>query len=298
MSEDTNPTAEDDFPEVLARARAKARGMKLTPRSGAAPPRYAERSDEEFRELLERIQSNARRDPRPEPAPAAREVRSAAETRCEWYIPPRHRRDLLRLCPNPVAAQGFPAGRCECSPWRHYVAQNESQTAAFEMATHWVEETVAGRAPCLALVGAVGVGKSHLLYGAIRELNLTHDLNASASGWMELADLIRRTKFRGNDEAAHAKAVYERDRLQRAKALGIDELRPTSTSDYDPTELSQLMTRAYREMQALFVTSNAADRKLAEIIGLAATSRLVQVVVTGPDYRQHAGEASRTLRAI
>lgn len=69
----------------------------------------------------------------------------------------------------------------------------------------------------------------------------------------------------------------QRDRLYAASAIAIDEIRPTSGTDFDATELSQLMIRAYRQMQAVFVTSNYADAKLAAILGLAATSRLTQL---------------------
>jgi hypothetical protein len=45
----------------------------------------------------------------------------------------------------------------------------------------------------------------------------------------------------------------------------------------------------------VIVTSNFADEKLSKIIGLAASSRLTQVQVVGPDLRQ---PENRHLRAI
>lgn len=132
---------------------------------------------------------------------------------------------------------------------------------------------------------------SHLMYAAIRALN-ERGVNAGAWGWFDLALLLRDAKF-ARDEVEHAKAKYERDRLFGVRAFGIDEIRPTSGTDFDATELSQLMTRAYRECQGVIVTSNYADRRLAEIIGMAATSRLTQVQIIGSDYRQ-----TRHLRSV
>ena len=122
-----------------------------------------------------------------------------------------------------------------------------------------------------------------MLYAAVRAVNEA-GITCAAAGWYDLADVFRQAKF-GHDEDV-TEARVKKSRILGSSALGIDEIRPTSGTEYDTTELSQLMTRAYREKQGVFVTSNYADEKLAGIVGLAATSRLTQVTVVGPDRRK------------
>lgn len=194
-----------------------------------------------------------------------------AQVRLGWYIPARHREDTLDS----------------------YVPQNDSHAEALEMAREWVEKVRAGEGAALALVGPVGTGKSHLLYAAIRAANEA-GVHAAASGWSELADLLRDAKF-GHDEDV-TEARLKKARILGAAALGLDEIRPTSGTDFDGTELAQLMTRAYRNCQGVIVTSNYADERLAKIIGLAAASRLTQVTLVGEDMRKP--EHRRHLRAV
>lgn len=210
------------------------------------------------------------RAPNVEPAPPA-VSRSAAEVRLGWYIPPRHRDDTLES----------------------FQPLTDSQADALRATRDWVASVQAGEGGALALIGSVGSGKSHLLYAAVRALNEA-GIHAAAGGWYDLADLLRQAKY-GHDEDV-TEARLRKARLLGAAALGIDEIRPTSGTDYDTTELSQLMTRAYRERQGVIVTSNYADEKLARIVGLAASSRLTQVVVKGPDLRKP--ENRRHLKAV
>lgn len=197
----------------------------------------------------------------PAPPPTPTVSRSAVEVRLGWYLPPRHRDDTLESF-RPLTA---------------------SQATALEATRDWVASVIAGEGGALALIGGVGCGKSHLLYAAVRAVNEA-GIHAAAGGWYDLADVLRQAKFGGAEDYTEARRL--RDRYLAAKALAIDEIRPTSGTDYDTTELSQLMTRAYRERQGVLVTSNYADDRLARIIGLAAASRLTQVTVVGPDLRQ------------
>lgn len=205
-----------------------------------------------------------------EPTPAPPTPTSAVQVRLGWYIPPRHREDTLE----------------------NFVPLTESQATALQATRDWVASAIAGEGGALALVGCVGCGKSHLLHAAVRAVNEA-GIHAAAGGWYDLADLLRRSKFGGTED--YTEARRGRDRFLAARALAIDEIRPTSGTEYDTTELSQLMTRAYRERQGVIVTSNYADERLGRIVGLAAASRLTQVVVDGPDLRQP--ENRRLLRA-
>lgn len=267
MSETTETPRPESFAAVISRARAKAEALRgNSPTPGEAPSTalpLALRDDPDLLAYVGRVCNSVSRDPSPAPpetAPAGEH--SAALTRIGWYIPPRHERDTF---------EGFRP-------------QNASQRVALSAAQRWVDAAAAERGPTLALVGGVGTGKSHLLYAAVRELNL-RGVHCGAWGWYEIAAALREAKVARD---GYAGAVVQRDRLHAARAVAIDEIRPTSGTEFDSTELSQLMTRAYRQMQAVIVTSNYADAKLAAILGRAATSRLTQVQVTGGDYRQRA----------
>jgi DNA replication protein DnaC len=225
-------------------------------------------TEEAFQALLDRFA--AKRFPDEDPEPEAPTPSDARLVRLGWYIPPRHVNDTFES----------------------FRPQTASQAAALEAAMGWADSVKAGDGATLALIGGVGTGKSHLLYAAIRELNLA-GLHAAAAGWCDLADLFRAAKF-GHDEDV-TQARIGKARFLGATALGIDEIRPTSGTEYDTTELSQLMTRAYREKQGVFVTSNYADERLSQIVGLAASSRLTQVKVVGPDMRK---PENRHLRAV
>lgn len=203
----------------------------------------------------------------PEPEPAYRP--SAVEVRLGWYIPKRHRGDTFAT----------------------FRVLHPSQKDALEATRAWVESVKAGEGGALALTGGVGTGKSHLLYAAIRELNES-GIHAAAGGWYDLADIWRQAKA-WDDEANEARV--RKARILGASAIGIDEIRPTSGTDYDTTELAGMMTRAYRECQGIMVTSNYADEKLSRIVGLAASSRLTEITVVGPDLRK---PENRHLRAV
>lgn len=270
---DATPEPIEDFATVLARARAKARGVPYDPAADGAhqPSRAIQQNDQALAGLVERFMARAAKMPRDLPpeepkAPAP----SATDVRLGWYIPKRHWGDTLE----------------------NFVCHTVSQKVALDATREWIQSVRRGDGGALALVGEVGSGKSHLLYAAIRELN-TAGVHAAAGGWYDLADLFRQAKF-GHDEDVTDSRI-KKGRILGASALGIDEIRPTSGTEYDTTELSQLMTRAYRECQGIFVTSNHADDKLSKIVGLAATSRLTQVTVMGPDLRQ---PENRHLRAV
>lgn len=195
--------------------------------------------------------------------------------RIGWYIPPRHG-------PRPDRPDG--------DTFENFRVHHPSQRVALEAAQAWVASVLAGDGGALALIGPSGTGKSHLLYAACRAINMAK-VHCAAGGWYDLADLFRQAKFGHEEDVTEAR--LRKSRTLAANALCIDEIRPTSGTDYDTTELAGLMTRAYRERQGVFVTSNFSDDKLSDIISLAASSRLTQVKVVGPDLRK---PENRTLR--
>ncbi len=194
-------------------------------------------------------------------------------------MPARHRDARLEGCPAPVAGRW-----CECEGVQHYVPRSPSQAAALTAAIAWVDGARAGEGPMLLLVGPHGTGKSHLMYAAVRAANLT-GVNCGAWGWYDLGLLLRDAKF-SRDEEGHVRARHERDRLFSCRAFGIDEIRPTASTEFDATELGQILTRAYRECQAVIATSNFSDRELEGIISTAAHDRFTVVRLSGESYRQ------------
>lgn len=232
--------------------------------------RIAINTENDFAAVLERWKERGPNANQPPAPPEPRREVNAVQVRLGWYIPARHREDTLDS----------------------YVPQNASQEDALAAVRDWVESVKRGEGGALALVGAVGTGKSHLLYAAIRAANEA-EKHAAAYGWAELADILRDAKF-GHDEDV-TEARLKKSRFLNADAFGLDEIRPTSGTEFDGTELAQLMTRAYRNCQGVIVTSNHADERLARIIGLAAASRLTQVTLVGADMRQP--EHRRHLRA-
>jgi DNA replication protein DnaC len=252
---------DEPFERVIARVRARHGGYTLKEGESPDEQRHAE-YDQKLSALVERITSKVgRAADHPAPPPARKVASSAAEVRIGWYIRERHLHDTLH----------------------NYEPVTPSQRAALDATRAWVESVKQKQGGALALVGGVGTGKSHLLYAAVRALNEA-DINCAASRWYDLANLFKKAKFAGSDD--YEGAVMLRDRFLNAKAFGIDEIRPTSGTDYDVTELAHLMTGAYERMQGVIVTSNYADENLTKIIGMAATSRLTSVVIEGPDMRQ------------
>ena len=238
-----------------------------------APEQNRIRSDASFEAMLERILARAARtagDAAPVEAPLPAPEQSAREVRLKWSIPRRHHANTLD----------------------NYRPQNRSQRQALVATKEWVEQVCRGEGVALALVGGVGTGKSHLMYAAIREL-IMRDVNAGAWGWFDLAQLLREAKYdRGDD--GYPDARRQRERLLSVRAFGLDEIRPTAGTEFDTTELSQLMTRAYRECQGVIVTSNFADEGLARIIGLAAQDRLTPVQLEGESFRHQHLRARRS----
>lgn len=257
-----DPSREEDFGVVMARARAKARGVPYRPgeRVAAATTAKVRANEQNLSGLIDRFMARAAQMPtRPrlvqDDLPRAA-TPSAIDVRLGWYIPPRHRHDTLE----------------------NFRPVTDSQHDALRAVRDWIESVLAGDGGALALVGGVGTGKSHLLYAAIREINL-RGRHGAAFGWYDLAEVRRDAKF-GDDQARKQWA-----RLLGAFAFGLDEIRPTAATEFDTTELSQLMTRAYRECQGVIVTSNHAGDSLTEIVGRAAISRLTRVTIIGPDMR-------------
>jgi len=149
-----------------------------------------------------------------------------------------------------------------------------SQAKALRAVRKWVA-VGADQGVMLALVGPVGVGKSHLLWAAARAF-AEQGTGFFAIPWYRYADNLRGTSLQITRS--------ERERLYGSRILLLDEVRKTANTDTDETELTKLACAAYDNAYAALITSNADP--LDTLMGKSAASRFIQLRVDGPDRRQ------------
>lgn len=304
-AEELRARAEDpEFARTLARAKARARGVPYV--EGEELASASRRTDRGLLPFAQLVARACRVDPEHVVAAAERRERiethgvtrrqSAGAWRISEYIPQRHRDVVLHLCPRPVdPTDALPSGQCKCLTGRHYVPQNESQRLAFRTVVRWMEAVERGDGPALILVGPTGVGKSHLLWAACRMLNEA-EINAAGTSWKKLSDTIRDAKSHPDPEL-RMDAAYRRDRFTNATALHLDEVRATAGTDFDPMELSLLVTERYDQGQALLMTSQQRGQALTALADSASTGRLHVQEMVGANYRKP-NELPSQLRAL
>jgi chromosomal replication initiation ATPase DnaA len=200
----------------------------------------------------------------------------------------RLKRDVLELDAPPVK----PAPRV-VPPWMPdrfreesfdtFAPASGSQHAALRAVRTWVKRTLEGRGDMLALIGATGAGKSHLLYAAGRCL-LEAGTAVYSRPWYLLADELRYGGRSAFNEEKRLDPAEVREALWRARVVLIDEVRPTAGTAFDDTELAKLACHAYDRRIAVLITTNVSP--LGDVIGPAAASRFTQITVAGPDRRQ------------
>lgn len=161
-----------------------------------------------------------------------------------------------------------------------YIADTPSQVKALEAVRHWCEHLDQG--PMLALIGPQGTGKSHLLYAAAWEIYHRHQVTAYCRSWIQLGNQLRYGTPGDFPTEPHA----VRSELHRAPVVLIDELRPISGTDFDPTELAAFACQAYDEMTPVLITTNVDP--LAEILGGPAADRFTECVIVAPSERGRA----------
>lgn len=184
----------------------------------------------------------------------------------------------------PVFARLVPP-RFRAVTFATYRPETASQKTALAAAQKFVRLAKLGQPIMLALIGVQGTGKSHLLYAAVREL-VAGGVGAPAlyaRPWYRLAD-----ELRYGGPAAFSEHVLEprevRDQLWRGRVVLLDEVRPTAGTAFDDTELAKWACHCYDQGAAVLITTNVSP--LSDVMGPAAASRFVQLVVDGPDARQ------------
>lgn len=164
-----------------------------------------------------------------------------------------------------------------------YKPRNRTQKIALAATWRWVEDAAAGQPAMLALIGETESGKSHLLYAAAQELyRLGH--HAHCRPWYRLGDDLRygsRDEVEGEGGAVR---LLEREPWQVRRDLWaqriicLDEVRPTSGTSFDDTELHKLACHAHDEDIALLITTNC--NPLSDVLGPAAARRFNEAVIT------------------
>jgi DNA replication protein DnaC len=190
----------------------------------------------------------------------------------------------------------------------NYLPVNASQRRALEATSRIVDRAITG----LVLVGAVGLGKTHLAaaannaqmagemeyrreYRAYLE-NLPHEQSvygpraSLAPAWVNVTDLmigLRLDIDRARDDRVWAERV---ERAASADLLVLDDLGRERASDWTSEVLYNLVNRRYEQLTLrTIVTSNLPLDELALGYYWPAISRLAEggalVQVDGPDYR-------------
>ena len=162
-----------------------------------------------------------------------------------------------------------------------YRPANPTQRAALIAVRSWLETL--GHGPMLALVGETGTGKSHLLYGAAREL-FTAGRYPYVRPWYRFVDELRYgVSFRSEGGFRERGSAEVRADWWDAPVVLLDDVRPTSGTEFDSSELGRYACHAYDQKRAVLITTNVHPLEL--VLGPSGASRFVELVVRGPDAR-------------
>lgn len=164
-----------------------------------------------------------------------------------------------------------------------YRPRTKSQQSALDAVRHLTR----GKLRALALLGAVGTGKTHLSVAAVAAA-IRHPVTAR---WWTAADLFRQWRATFKREADTSEADFL-EAIDQTELLVIDEIGPTRLTDWESGALTEIVDRRYREDQSILITSNCAS--LADALGDRAADRFAEfgiaIVLDGASYRQQAAD--------
>lgn len=183
--------------------------------------------------------------------------------------------------------------RFERATFENFVPKTESQRNAERAVREWIAKRKWGA--MLALIGSQGTGKSHLIYSAVKVIDAELEaMDAKArvgqsqpfvAPWYALADELRYGKSEiaeSGNRFVEPQAI--RARLWERRIVILDEVRKTSGTEFDDTELAKFACHAYDNRIAVLLSTNT--NPLSDVLGAAAASRFNQIVIDGPDARQ------------
>jgi chromosomal replication initiation ATPase DnaA len=105
--------------------------------------------------------------------------------------------------------------------------------------------------------------------------------------WYSLADTLRYGDVIQTEAGSRERSAHQiRAELWSRKVVLLDEVRRTSGTEFDDSELAKFACHAYDNRIAVLITTNVSP--LEQVMGPAAASRFAQVTVVGPDARQAA----------
>jgi DNA replication protein DnaC len=157
--------------------------------------------------------------------------------------------------------------------------------AARKAAEQWAQDAVTGHGPMVALVGDTGTSKSHLACCAAWLLHEEYNLRAPFYSWYTMIEWLRQGRMDETEQGVREVPPHHvRQRLYATDLCIIDEVRPTSGTDFDAMELAKLAMQRYDENKAILITGNWAS--LADLIGAPAADRFTIITLDGPSYRK------------
>lgn len=157
--------------------------------------------------------------------------------------------------------------------------------AAVRAVQRWQEDVAAGRGNMLALIGPKGTSKTHLAACAAWWLYEEHNIRVPFYSWpYELVEWLRGGRIILSEHGTRElHPGHVRQNLYDADALIIDEVRPTSGTDFDAMELAKLAMQRYDNDSSILITCNW--ESLEGVMGEPAADRFAIVTLDGPSYR-------------
>jgi hypothetical protein len=158
-----------------------------------------------------------------------------------------------------------------------------SQRVAYTAVLEWRKRAYRGEPAMLALIGPTGIGKSHLLYAAVRSL-VTANRRVYTQPWYNLADSIRYGGRSAWDASRTLDANEMRSEVKGEKIICLDDVRPTAGTAFDDTELGKIILDAWDRQAAMLITTNVSP--LTDVLSPPLASRFTQVTMVGRDRRR------------
>lgn len=137
----------------------------------------------------------------------------------------------------------------------------------------------------LILAGAVGVGKTGLLVGALRHLLTERADLRDRVAFITSTDLLDELR-EGFDDGSYSRRLQ---RVRNVRLLAIDDLGAEHATDWARDRLYAVLNHRYEEVLPTFLTTNYGREPLAARIGERLTDRLIEscrrIVVPGGSLR-------------